>query len=1120
MTLDQEVRDRIVQDFGVSLCVEASAGTGKTTLMVDRVVNRVLSGVPVSQIVAITFTEKGAGELKQRIRQALEKKRSEMPRSFDALTGALSELDNAQISTLHGFAASILRERPVEARVDPNFRQLDELGSGLFVDQVWQKWLEGILASNSETMKLALVLGLGLEQMRLLFGELYQRREHADLLQQPSYSIAEAIRDTRQVIEEVTPYLQFCRDPETDTGFNQWTKVLESFDGAALDNPLALIRFLSELRLKGNAGNKNYWRADYCEKQKKKTSELQTVRSRLFGSILADLLLLLKSGVGDVEREKDKRNVLDFDDLLLKTRDLLQRDKATRQYFQDQFQSIIVDEFQDTDPLQVEIVFFLCEQGAKANHWSEVKLQPGKLCIVGDPKQSIYRFRRADIETYMAAQERIAEQGEILPVKENFRSAKALVDWVNSAFSALIVREENYQPDYQELLTSRPLEGPLPRVTVLYNPVPAANVKESREMEAGALVSALRRIRDEGWDIKKKSGGFGKPEWRDIAILFRSLTTSYLYEGALRAADIPYRLDGGKQFFTRQEIHALVACLKAIDDPADQIALVGALRSLFFGFSDEELFRLRQVTGSLSYFKTSGSGKRGEMSPEACDIDSEMARALTLLRSLHEERNRVSFAYTLERLYRETHALEKHLLTRFGQQAVANLQKAVVRARAFEQVGPTTFRRFVKWLHQLEDLGQQEPESTLVETDDDAVELLSIHKAKGLEFPVVILANLSAQAGDSFTSVLSRPGGTLEFHIRADNDLDTPGFENAREAERRRLAAEDIRLLYVGATRARDYLLISSFDYGKQPHGLMHHLSLVLPPVSEIPDDQSEVVSGAIRLWKVQPAALPPDPETSARVEIAAESASSWEQKLEQWRALRTESFRRAQISWSPTTASAAKQAFAAETSFASPRVAAMAEASALGSAFHRVLYRIAREDLAQLGDLDRSVADNARPEGGARGLAICSYLKPLVEQTALEHGLTNPRELFNLVCQPFPLSLAEAFRGARQIHREVPFLLNLGEEFAIANKKFPTLYEGVIDVILEKADKTFLIVDYKTDHVAESEVAERMQRYGQQVRIYRAAVERATSHLVVDVWFYFVRPGVVSSEQKGLLLE
>ncbi|HEY3130553.1 MAG TPA: UvrD-helicase domain-containing protein [Acidobacteriota bacterium] len=1115
MTLDQKVRERIVQEFGVSLCVEASAGTGKTTLMVDRVVNQVLSGLPLSQIVAITFTEKGAGELKQRIRQALEKKRSEMPSCFDMLTQALSELDNAQISTIHGFTASMLRERPVEARIDPNFTQLDELGSGLLVDQVWEQWLDRILASNNDTMKLALVLGLELEQMRVLFGELYQRREHADLLPQASFSVAQAAAETRRIVREVIPYMQFCRNPETDSGFKQWTKVLESFNGAALDNSLGLIKFLRELKLNRNAGNKNYWRPDYGDKQKRKTFELYAVRSRFFGSILADLLLLLKSGIAHVEQEKSKRNVLDFDDLLLKTRDLLQRDKATRQYFQGQFRSIIVDEFQDTDPLQVEIVFFLCEQGAKASHWTEVKLQPGKLCIVGDPKQSIYRFRRADIETYMAAQESIAKQGEVLPIRENFRSAKSLVDWVNSAFSTLIVREENYQPAYQELVTSEPLEGTIPRVTALYNAVSPASAHESRQMEAGALVSVLRRIRDENWEIKKKGGGFRKPEWRDIAILFRSLTTSHLYEGALRAADIPYRLDGGKQFFTRQEIHALAACLKAIDDPADQIALVAALRSLFFGFSDEELFRLRQATGSLSYFKTSQSERHDEVALGAFEIDPEMAHALMLLRSLHEERNRVSFAYTLEHLYRETHALEKHLLIRFGQQAVANLQKAVVRARAFEQVGPTTFRRFVKWLHQLEERGQQEPESTLVETDDDAVELLSIHKAKGLEFPIVILANLSAQAGDGFAAVLSRGAGSLEFHIRTDDELNlnTEGFEIAKEAERRRLDAEDIRLLYVGATRARDYLLISNFDYGKTPHGLLEHLRRVLPPVSKIPEDQIETVSHGVRLWKVPPAALPHDPETSTRVEIGPESASPWEENLQRWHKLRAESFQRAQISWSPQTASAAKLPPIAEASFASARVTAMIEASALGSAFHRVLYRIAREDLDQLVNLDREPAGDARSEGAAHQSNISKYLKPLIEQTALEYGLPHWEELFKLIYRPFPPSLAEEFRTARQLHREVPFLLDLGEEFALAGKKFPAIYEGVIDVLLEKPDGTLLIVDYKTDQVAASQVPERRKLYQQQARIYRAAVQRVTSNRVSDVWFYFVRPGVISSE-------
>ncbi|HEV8132259.1 MAG TPA: UvrD-helicase domain-containing protein [Acidobacteriota bacterium] len=1128
MTQDQEVRDRVTRDFSTSFCVEAGAGTGKTALMVKRVVEQVLAHMPISSIVAITFTEKAAGELKQRIREALEKKRIEAPEVFELLTEALGELDAAQISTIHGFAASILRERPVESRVDPNFIQLDELGATLLVDQEWISWLDKILASHNDTLKMALAAGLELEKIKDLFLALYRQRQHSNGLPRSAYSAAQASAEVAQIVTRARSYLQHCRSAE-DTGFEHWSAACESFSDATAGHPPLLIKFLRELKVTRKSGNKANWRPGFCEKLKEEADLLLKTRDRLFTSILVDLLQLLKDAIESVEQEKNRRNVLDFDDLLLKARDLLLKDKATRGYFHEQYRSVIVDEFQDTDPLQVEIVFFLCEQEAEADRWQDVKLRPGKLCVVGDPKQSIYRFRRADIEIYMEARENITRQGEIQRIQENFRSAKELVDWINHIFGQMIQREENFQPEYQELLTSAaPAETGAPPIMILCNTVLPEKIDMSREMEAKALVSVIRRIQGERWQVRDPmTQQLRNACWRDIAILFQTLTSSHLYEAALRAADIPYRLEGGKQFFTRQEIHALVACLKAIDDPADQIALVAALRSLFFGFSDEDLLRLRNATGTLSYFKaldstTKGAGEEipslpasggdspgGVRSPAGgvaarTSTDAEINRALALLRSLHEQRNRASFAFTLERLYRETHALEKHLLTRFGRQAVSNLKKAVARSRAFEQAGPTTFRRFVQWLHHLEEDTRQEPESTLVETDDDAVELLSIHRSKGLEFPIVILANIIGAGSDDCTAIFNNATESLEFHIKGTGPtFETPDFRAAKEAEERRQEAEKKRLLYVAATRARDHLLISAYS-PKKLQGLLKHLAPVLPeiPLGIAPGE--ELTAQGIRLWSVSAPDLPPDPEISTNIEVVPEGERTWEDELTEWRDDRSAAFRRAAISWSPATASAAKDAAATETSFAAPRLSRMAEASALGSAFHRVMYRIPEEFLLRGGG-ESSGADNFK-------------LSPLIEQTALEYGLADGKELHKLVSRPVPPALGGLFHRARQIYREVPFLLNLPEEFAVTDKKFPRMYEGVIDLIVQQEDGSLSIIDYKTDQVSAAQVPERMEQYRQQARIYRAAAARGTSQPVLDVYFYFVWPAAVFSEKHGLL--
>lgn len=1092
--LDQENRDRVATHHGTSFCVEAGAGTGKTSLMVRRIVDQVLHGTSISRIAAITFTEKAAAELKLRVRQELESASS----GSAAAREALGRLDTSSISTIHGFAASLLRERPVEARLDPNFTQMDELAAGLLLGQAWEAWLEKTLARQNDPLKNALLIGFRPNDIRKLHDRLYKARRHLSALPAPPSRLEEARVQVAELVGSLPALMASCRI-EDDRGLTQWQRVLALYEKtqAGLSVP-GLIKFCSgKSLLNPKLGKQENWKADCGALQKKAAEQLRGIWADVRASVLTDLLRLLASpggAVAAVEERKDAHDILDFDDLLLKARNLLAEDPGVRRYFQNQYDSVIVDEFQDTDPLQVEIVFFLCEKGAAARTWREVRLKPGKLCIVGDPKQSIYRFRGADIETYTEAKELIAAQGAVIPIQENFRAVRALVDWTNGVFRNVIRQTEAYQPDYQDLFTSQPdRPDSAPAVTIL---CPAGGgEKTGRKAEAAALVSAIKRIKAEQWPLRERGEGSRRPaRWGDIAVLMRSLTESQEYEAAFRAAGIPYRLEGGKQFFARQEIHALVACLRCIDDPGDEIALAGALKSLFFGFSDEDLLRMRLATRALSYLKPPDPGT-GE--------PSDLARALALLRALHEDRNRVSLGATLERLYRETHALEKHLLTYAGRQGVANLQKAVVKARAFEAVGGTTFRRFAQWLHTLTEELPQEAESALVESEEDAVQLLTIHKAKGLEFPIVLLANLTRRT-DGDAALWNRASRTLECKVTVQGDWEfrTPGYDTAKEAEKQRAEAEEKRLLYVAATRARDYLLISEF-LSKSP-GEVFSLLELKPPA--IPDETPEVTCEGVRWWRVPPLLLSPDPELSTAIEVESESGPTWEERRQAWMEQRRAALERAGESRAPQSASGLK-ALEGEDSFASPRVAAAQEAaSALGIAYHRLLYRL---DLPDLRRLFAAAHPGDRPDPPA-------YLDALAAQTALECGLESSGELLDLLRGPVSPRLASVFAAAGAISREVPFLLRLPQENGSGPGR--SLWEGIIDVILEQADGALVILDYKTDNLKADDVNKRMDRYERQGRIYRLAVEQATGRKVSQVLFYFVRTGVVYGDtDKGV---
>ena len=290
--------------------------------------------------------------------------------------------------------------------------------------------------------------------------------------------------------------------------------------------------------------------------------------------------------VGAYRAAKEAEGLLDFDDLLVVARDMLARSREARDHFKAAYSYLLVDEFQDTDPLQVEIVFFLAERrDCHAERWHEVELEPGKLFVVGDPKQSIYRFRRADIEIYERAKAALRRQGDTLVLSQSFRPLAELVATVNHLFATLIRKPPDgaYQPDYVPLHPHRGRGPRRPGSYLLYPPPDLADEltgqDDYRRAEARCVAAMVRRMVDERWAVFDKAEGRERPVgYGDVAVLARTFTASDIYADELAAAGIPLRIVGGRHFYLASEIHSLVAVLKAIDNPHDGLSLVGALR--------------------------------------------------------------------------------------------------------------------------------------------------------------------------------------------------------------------------------------------------------------------------------------------------------------------------------------------------------------------------------------------------------------------------------------------------------------------------------------------------------------------------------------------------------------
>lgn len=1077
---DQADRDAATHDLERSICVEAGAGTGKTTLLVERIISLLQAKrAALEQIVAITFTEKAAGELKVRLREALERA---IPKArgdeSEPLIQALRDLERAPISTIHSFCASLLKERPVEARVDPNFEPLDEMGIDILFKEAWDQWLGEEMEKKSGALRRALALGLNLDSMAKLVRLIYDNRDliPPSPFPRPSYAVDKFMESLERGVLEAWELARSGCQKEEDLGFQNIQFLREKMTElkGAPEGRKEIIIF-RELEIKVQ-GNKQNWKPpSSCQAQKeickKLGEELGGLKESIRAVVMADLVEWLGGFLTMIQDKKARQGVLDFQDLLLFARDLLRNHKEVRKYFQEKFKYILVDEFQDTDPLQVEVVFFLVEDGAQADRWEKVVDVPGKLFLVGDPKQSIYRFRRADIEIYQEAKEKLSARGGDLKAVQNFRTVSSIIAWVNQIFGELIQAspEGHFQPAYIPLAPHphrKEVVADQPGVILLVPPpdfdAQEASVQRSREAEAQSIAALIEemvaeRLRGRWMVFDKKERQSRPMSYRDMALLFPTLTGVEAYEEALKIRGIPYRLEGGKEFYLRQEVRSLLSCLQALDDPADEISLVAALRSPFFGFSDEEIFLFVSSGNRLNYL----------FPPE--EEGSDFFEAFALLRRLHRERNSGRLSSPIIELLSKTKALEFSLLRQGGEQVAANLRKIIEQARAFAGGRQVTFRRFVEWLETREEEGVREGESPWSEEGEENVKLLTVHKAKGLEFPAVFLANLAGRRQRTREFIPLRLQQTFQIAL---GQFKTLGYDSAWEREQAKMEAEERRLLYVATTRARDHLVIPLF-WSKRGKGYFDLLEGRLPnrekmKPGSIVDGQLIVGAGELDL---QPGEKPP-----LRLELGEhrEEKDSPLQRRIQWKEA---------LNLIKEKASRGLPLLAPSLSDEDFQPAASGKGgggAAFGLAFHGVMEGL---DLI-----------NGR------------NLKSLCQEKAKEQGIPGMAEEIEMLCSRcLDHSLIKRVRKSKRFFREVPFSVSLGGN----------LVEGKLDLLFEE-DGGWVILDYKTDEVSGDALEQRFHSYREQGAWYAEAVRKATRGKVKEMAFFFVRAGEVRIVERN----
>src|SRR6516165_367758 len=831
---DQENRDRICFDLATTLVVEAAAGTGKTTALVKRMVEALASGrARLDQMVAVTFTEAAAGELKLRLRAAIERDRQDgrrSPAEREHLRNALPQLEVARIGTIHAFCAELLRERPVEARVDPQFQVApDDVARRLFA-RVFDRWFEGQLAAPGQGVRRALrqqVRGRRFEdgpraRLRRAGWELVQWRDFPTPWRRDAFDRDAAIDGVMEALAAVGPAPPITeRSDYSDRSVHEIDRFLadvarrEQLTGRDDDGLEAELRDFAtgrHWRWTGSSYDRDPDRAARRQRRPGAKALLDAFVREAGADLAPPLRDDLWPLVEDYERLKARAGCLDFVDLLLRARDLVRDDAGVRSQLQERWTHIFVDEFQDTDPLQAELLLLLAADDPAERDWRRVRTVPGKLFVVGDPKQSIYRFRRADVALYESVKRQLVDGGaSVVHLTVSFRSVPAIQEAVNAAFApAMVTGTSGTQAAYVPLAPCRPPQPDQPAVIALPVPQPFApfgritdyQIERSLPDAVAAFVEWL--VTSSGWRVTETGRADTRVplESRHVCLLFRRMRSwnqdvTRRYVRALEARNLRHVLIGGSSFHVREEVEALRNVLLAIERPEDELSLFATLRGPFLAFDDGTLLAWRERYRSLHPFRALPKEPPEQLAP--------VADALAVLRDLHRNRNRRPFADTIARFLATVRAHAGLAIWPTGEQALANVGRLLDLARRAERQGVTSFRAFVEQL-EAEAARAEEGEAPILEDGTDGVRIMTVHRAKGLEFPVVILAdptaNLARTEADRHVDPERRLCAMRLVGSAPPELLEHEEEQVARDEE------EGVRTLYVAATRARDLLVV------------------------------------------------------------------------------------------------------------------------------------------------------------------------------------------------------------------------------------------------------------------------------------------------------------------------
>jgi ATP-dependent helicase/nuclease subunit A len=1102
---DQSQRERIRTDLATNLLVEAGAGSGKTTAMVERMVELIRTGTArVEQIAAVTFTRKAAGELRERFQEALEKAAVEADEGCaerERFATALDRIDRCFLGTIHSFCAMLIRERPLEAGVSPDFTEITGAEEVQTREDAWTRYLERVATrgatgsgggGGSRLLRALTDAGIRPEHVVQAFEALscnpdvhfprpptpFPARERIAAVRR---DLERLIDDSLRLMPSAEPEGGWCPLQSRIRSLRYLRDVLGWDDAVAFFDALELATGKPEITL-------NRWapRGPGQEPVKELRDRWKDFVGPPGGSSPAGDLLrrwlefrypkvlrFARAAAAFYTRERQRQGKLTFHDLLVRSAALLREDRAARVELGERFRYILVDEFQDTDPLQAEILFLLSAEGDPET-WLRATPRVGSLFVVGDPKQSIYRFRRADISVYNQVKERFTSFGDVVELTANFRSTIPIERFVNLAFEKILPeRATEHQAAYAPLCVDpRRTAGMVAFYRLEGDLGNKAKILKADSERIGSLIQA--RIRE-----GRKPGDFLILAWRRAELA--------VYAQELELRNIAFQITGGEPG-EEYELRELILLLRAVIDPGNAVLTAAVLRGLFYGVSDQALYDHRRAGGSFSFLSRSDQG------------DPRVLSAFSQLRDFWDLAQRVPADAAIPAIAEQLGVLPYALSSELGAMRAGAVRYALGAARAAAVAGKTSLADAVEALQAALTV---EADAPLVQGETNAVRIMNLHKAKGLEAPVVVLAAPTSRYDHPPTRHIARdPQGRAEGWMlieqkqgRSRTTIAQPaGWDAYAAAEAPFEAAEEQRLLYVAATRAREELVIARCDDTdtKSRWAGLHGALDADPQI--------------IQLAPIH-AAPPERVAASATLEdVLARTLDLEERRAD----LRTASYREAPVSvrakGSPVrTASpggnvprfAEREADDAGPSPDSlPRGGLGAE---WGTAVHQAL----------------EAATEGRPAAELR--RHCRSLLIALERPLDSRG--EPLELDELVAVVTKVTASAIWKRAarsRLFLAEAPFSLTLpAAQFRETFSELDTTADlapvetvhGVIDLVFREGDG-WVVVDYKTDHFGDSTVREaRIDQYRRQVEMYATCWSWITGEPVKERVLYLTEP-------------